>query len=75
MIFDTPTTVLIGLCLVLALLPPKWDPAIRIKKWQIKRGRHPETPSCFGSNPGPQDRALNDCFACPCAEHCLGYRP
>jgi hypothetical protein len=36
--------VLIGLCVVLVLLPPRWDPAIRIKEWQIKRGWHPESP-------------------------------
>lgn len=28
--------VLIGLCVVLVLLPPKWDPAIRLKEWLSK---------------------------------------
>lgn len=32
------------ICAVLVLLPPEWDPAIRIKEWQIKRGWHPESP-------------------------------
>lgn len=36
--------VLIGLCIVLVLLPPRWDPAIRIKEWQIRKGTHPESP-------------------------------
>lgn len=34
---------LIALCVVLVLLPSKWDPAIRIKEWQIKKGIHPES--------------------------------
>lgn len=34
---------LIAACVVLVLLPPKYDPAIRIKEWQIKQGWHPET--------------------------------
>lgn len=29
---------LLGACAVLILLPPHWDPAIRIKEWQIKKG-------------------------------------
>jgi len=28
--------ILLGACLVLVLLPPKYDPAIRIKEWQAK---------------------------------------
>lgn len=36
-------TALIILCVVIALLPPRLDPAIRIKEWQIKQGWHPET--------------------------------
>lgn len=35
--------VLIAICVILVLLPPKWDPAIRIKEWQIKKGFHPES--------------------------------
>lgn len=31
------------ICIILVLLPPKWDPAIRIKEWQIKQGWHPES--------------------------------
>lgn len=26
---------LIGACVVLVLLPPKWDPAIRLKEWNL----------------------------------------
>lgn len=25
------------------LLPPRWDPAIRTKEWQIRKGIHPES--------------------------------
>lgn len=28
---------LLALVIILILLPPKWDPAIRIKEWQLKR--------------------------------------
>jgi hypothetical protein len=31
------------LTVVIILLPPRWDPTIRIKEWQIKQGRHPES--------------------------------
>jgi hypothetical protein len=31
------TGLLIGLCILLVLLPPKYDPAIRIKEWQLKK--------------------------------------
>lgn len=34
---------LIIVCIILVLLPPAWDPAIRIKEWQIKQGGHPES--------------------------------
>jgi Sec-independent protein translocase protein TatA len=27
------TELLIVICIVLVLLPPKWDPAIRLKEW------------------------------------------
>lgn len=37
---DTVSFILIGVCIVLALLPPRWDPAIRIKEWQLKRWRN-----------------------------------
>lgn len=33
---------LIAACVVLVLLPPRFDPAIRIKERQIKQGWHPE---------------------------------
>ena len=36
-------TIVIALCVILVLLPPKYDPAIRIKEWQIKKGIHPES--------------------------------
>jgi hypothetical protein len=28
---------LIAICVVLVILPPKWDPAIRFKEWNYKR--------------------------------------
>lgn len=28
-------------------------------------------PACFGSRPGPQERAENDCFSCTWREACL----
>lgn len=31
------TEFLIGLCILLVLLPSKYDPAIRIKEWQLKK--------------------------------------
>lgn len=34
---------LMALCVIIVCLPPKWDPAIRIKEWQIKKGWHPES--------------------------------
>lgn len=36
---------------LIVLLPPRWDPAIRLKEWQIRRGRHPEA-----RPPGHSDR-------------------
>lgn len=36
------TFALIGLVILILLVPPRWDPAIRLKEWQIKRGWHPE---------------------------------
>jgi hypothetical protein len=38
----------LGLCVLLVLLPPEYDPAIRIKEWQIKQGQHPESPERRG---------------------------
>ena len=35
--------ILIAICVILVLLPPKYDPAIRIKERQIKKGIHPES--------------------------------
>ena len=35
--------VLIAAAVILLLLPPKWDPAIRIKERQIEAGTHPES--------------------------------
>jgi len=29
--------ILIGICIVLALLPCKWDPAILLKEWSSKK--------------------------------------
>lgn len=34
-------------------------------------GGKADLPGCFGSNPGPQDRAENDCISCPWADLCL----
>ncbi len=44
MTFDILDIVLVATCVVLALLPPNHDPAIRIKEWQISKGYHPESP-------------------------------
>jgi len=61
---DEPTIgaiLLIALCVILVLLPPKYDPAIRIKEWQMKRNR----PSCFADMPpNPQHQAEYDCPGC-----------
>lgn len=56
--------------LIVLLLPDRFDPAMRIKMRQIREGRHPESPSCFGSKLGPQGRAEHDCFHCVCVNHC-----
>jgi len=40
---DVFAYVLCGICVGLVFLPPKWDPAIRIKEWQIEQGFHPES--------------------------------
>ena len=29
--------ILAGLCILLVVLPPKWDPAIRLKEWAEKK--------------------------------------
>lgn len=29
--------ILIGICIALVLLPPRWDPAIRLKEWLGRR--------------------------------------
>ncbi len=29
----------IGACVVLVCLPPKWDPAIRLKEWMMRHDR------------------------------------
>lgn len=31
---------LIGACITLALLPPRWDPAIRMREWLERRRHH-----------------------------------
>jgi hypothetical protein len=36
---------LFAVCLVLTLLPPKWDPAIRLKEWAYRKPCEP----CQGS--------------------------
>ncbi len=38
----TPFLFLLGLVVLALIIPPRWDPAIRIKEWQIRRGFHPE---------------------------------
>lgn len=40
--FDLLTLVLISLVVLLIVCPPRYDPAIRLKEWQIKQGWHPE---------------------------------
>lgn len=47
----TPVLVLIAVVLLVVLVPPRWDPAIRIKEWQIRSGLHPEA-----RPPGHPDR-------------------
>ena len=42
---DGATIFIIVVCVVLVLLPPKWDPAILIKEYQIRKGHHPESKS------------------------------
>lgn len=41
----TPIIVVLGLVAFFLLLPCRWDPAIRIKEWQIRSGVHPEARS------------------------------
>ena len=33
----SPEVILIAACVVLVLLPPRYDPAIRLKEWQLRR--------------------------------------
>lgn len=33
---STGTIVLLAVCIILVLLPPKYDPAIRLKEWMSK---------------------------------------
>ena len=60
----------IAVIIVILLIPARFDPAMRIKMKQIREGRHPESPSCFGSKLGAQDRAEYDCFHCVSLDHC-----
>lgn len=57
--------------IVLILLPPSLDPAIRIKMRQVLRGEHYESPSCFGGYLGGNVQAERDCDRCPCRSDCL----
>lgn len=34
---DWACTILGALCLLLIVLPPRWDPAIRLKEWAEKK--------------------------------------
>ena len=34
--------ILLGLTILALVIPMRWDPAIRIKEWQIRQGFHPE---------------------------------
>lgn len=36
---DTLGWILVGVCVVLVLLPPKHDPAIRLKEWNERNRR------------------------------------
>lgn len=67
-IFDTILWIAI---IVLILLPPSLDPAIRIKMRQIMNGTHPESPSCFGEYRTGNIQAERDCERCPCFDNCL----
>lgn len=35
--FDLIGGLLVLACVVLVLLPPKWDPAIHLKEWTLRR--------------------------------------
>lgn len=64
--------------IVLILLPPSLDPAIRIKMRQVMRGEHPESPPpCFGDYPflDPQEAAERDCAHCSMAFGCHEESP
>lgn len=56
--------------IVLILLPPSLDPAIRIKMRQVMRGDHPESPDCFGDYRDGNVQAERDCFHCSCYDNC-----
>lgn len=57
--------------IVLILLPPSLDPAIRIKMRQVLRGEHYESPGCFGDYRSGNVQVERDCERCPCLENCL----
>ena len=57
--------------IVLILLPPSFDPAIRTKMRQVIRGEHYESPSCFGEYRTGNVQAERDCERCPCFDNCL----
>jgi hypothetical protein len=49
---------------IITLLPRLWG-------WWKSRPVIGVVPSCYGSNPGPQDRAENDCIHCKLNDLCL----
>lgn len=75
----TTEIIVIGVAVVIVLLPPRWDPAIRLKEW-LSRDRTPPRPGCFGDWPhyNPQDAAERDCRHCLHGHDCFEetpYRP
>ena len=67
------TALLFALCVILICLPPRFDPAIRIKEWfERKLTLHQDgvVPHCYRSNPGPQTQAENCCSDCPVRKSC-----
>lgn len=62
---------LIAACVILVLLPPRYDPAIRLKEWLHKPRENPQ-PGCYGDYPFmyPQEAAERDCVHCSHAYGC-----
>jgi hypothetical protein len=70
----TTAIVLLTICLVLTLLPPKWDPAIR---WKERQERRRLRPGCYGTFPSrhPHIWAERDCVRCSYQDQCFKESP